>query len=752
YDNASGSLKPFGKIEKGERFPIATDYGNWWRVLFTDRVGYINKDLVKAEFQSGDNYFRVHKDNLAVYDNQSGYLKKIGELTKGQVYPISNNYGNWWHVDFGGSNGYVHKNDTGFATGKEIKNLNMNYSNSGKKFLVSQNTPVYDNTSGNLVPFGELERGTVFPITTDYGNWWRIIYLDRIGYVKKSDLLDFEAQDLEKLVVEYQHKDTSATVDRIKSFFINPNRNYVTSSNNILNGFYQISSYGTFDFSKGIHWGESPVKGEELSRSYYRALHANFFLNDLIAAYKENGNEEYIIKGFESIKDWVEKNPYQDPAHSMSWHDEASARRLVTWVNFFDSAKTVLNEEQLQFLLENMIEHADILLSNDFHTTNTNHGMFQDEALLVFSDYFNSLPKSQIYSEVGEERLESYFNFIISEEGVHLEHSPGYHQTIASSVKRYRDFFSLMGDSNQYNYYNSLYHLMANYYIWLIKPDGTLPLIGDTFSNVTPPTSLWKENQHYLYVLSQGKQGVKPGEHSVVFEDAGYAIFRDDWEKGDHATYIHFTAAYHTDYHKHSDDLSVWIYANGHDIISEAGPNGYDYDLPLTQFGYSSYAHNTLIVNDKGLPRTDGKYDKTHLVDYSLDDDISSVSGVNKRYEGVEHKRNLTYDRTLNEIRVKDSITSDDENNYKIIWNLAEGVTPRIEGNIIKLFIGEEEIGTLQINSNSEVTIEDIKGQKEPDLLGWHLNGTSNPIETHAIIIEAIDTNSEIESVFSLSQ
>ncbi|QTN00776.1 hypothetical protein ERJ70_16710 [Sediminibacillus dalangtanensis] len=750
YDNSTGSLQAVGKIEKGEMYPIATDYGNWWRVLYSDQVGYVRKNSVKAESKSGDNYFQVYQDNLPVYDNSKGYLTKIGQLEKGQAYPISGDYGNWFKVKFGDKYAYIRKRDVGYSTGKEIRNLNKNYTNSDKSFLVLKNTRVYDNTSGELIPIGELERGTVYPIATDYGNWWRIIYLDRVGYVNKSQLKDYENRTYDEIVQEYRNKDTSSSVSRIKSFFVSPSSNYLIVADNILSDLYKISSYGTFDFSTGIPWGETPVKGKEMSRSYYRALHGQFYLNDLIEAYKKTGNEEYIQKGYEIIKDWIDNNPYGNPAHDLSWHDEGTAKRLITWLNYFDSAKSTLNKEQLKFLFSHMIEHADILLTDDFHTTNTNHGMFQDEALIAFGDYFDSFSKSSLYSLIGKKRLQDYFDFIVSREGVHLEHSPGYHQIVANSVKGYKDFFHANGDDTQYHYYKNLYDKMADYYAWIIKPDGTLPLIGDTFSEVEPSTTLWQDNEYYQYSLTQGKDGIMPNNTSVVFEDAGYAIFRDEWNKGIDATYIHFTAAYHTDYHKHSDDLSVWIYAKGHDLITEAGPNGYDYDLPFTEFGYSSYAHNTLIVNDSGLPRTDGKYDSTYLSDYYIDDKLSSVTGVNKRYEDVQHTRNLKYEKNSQKITVNDTITSNKENNYKLIWNLAEGVVPQIQGNTVKLMINGEEIASMEVNSASNLTIKAIKGQTEPNITGWHLDRGEDPVPTHTIIIETQEINTEIETAFYL--
>ncbi|MBO1005969.1 SH3 domain-containing protein, partial [Pseudogracilibacillus auburnensis] len=187
YDNTSGKLVPFGTIDKGATFPIATDYGNWWRVIYADRVGYVRKGEVRAASSSTDKFFQASQ-NTEVFDNRTGELVKVGEIYKGESYPIVSNYGNWWRVQFGDIYGYVRKSHTGYATGKEIKNVNSNYKNSNNKFIANKKVTIYDNSSGKLVPFGTIEKGTVYPIASDYGNWWRIIYLDRVGYVRKTEV------------------------------------------------------------------------------------------------------------------------------------------------------------------------------------------------------------------------------------------------------------------------------------------------------------------------------------------------------------------------------------------------------------------------------------------------------------------------------------------------------------------------------------------------------------------------------------
>ncbi|GAA0305810.1 hypothetical protein GCM10008924_24250 [Gracilibacillus halotolerans] len=188
YDNSSGSLVGFGKLSQGTSIALVSDYGNWWRVIFADRVGYISKSGVKTDFQKGDKFFKVTTSDAPVYDNRTGKLVQVGSLTKGQVYPIDKDYGNWWRIKFSNYYGYIHKNQTEYAD-NNLKNINTTYKNSSRTLTPLSNVPVYDNSSGKLVQFGTIQKGVKYHIASDYGsNWWRIIYADRIGYVAKSSV------------------------------------------------------------------------------------------------------------------------------------------------------------------------------------------------------------------------------------------------------------------------------------------------------------------------------------------------------------------------------------------------------------------------------------------------------------------------------------------------------------------------------------------------------------------------------------
>lgn len=515
----------------------------------------------------------------------------------------------------------------------------------------------------------------------------------------------------------YQKFDSSICMNNIDELLPWPlNKDYLTAAKNIINnGLYSIPPYGVMNFGNTIDWGDDSTE----KRSFMRLLHGHFLIIDLAQAFKHTANSAYIHKGYEIIEDWILKNPFKNPANAMAWHDETTARRLINWIAFFDVSRRILSKEEIAFLFESIEAHAELLSDDNFYSKNTNHGMFQDQALIVYSDYFFCIEGSKNYKLFACSRLKQYLDFIFSKEGVHLEHSPSYHVLIAHSLLDYINYFKNQNDSLQ-NYLLTKYNQAAKFATHIIKPNGFLPQIGDT-QMMKPSNKLWTDDMGYLYAVTKGKEGAAPDETDIVFPDAGYAIFRDSWAKNEYGTYVLFVAAYHTDYHKHSDDLSLWIYARGIDIVVESGPYGYNYKDKFTQYSYSYFAHNVLIVDNNGLPRVDGKFHATKIVGYVITADRCSVTGINERYTDVKHTRTIEYLKSNQDIKVTDEISSNALHEYKLLWHLAPDIEAFINGQSkVALYRKDTLVMEMVVNGNVEISLSKVKGQTDPYVLGWY--------------------------------
>jgi mannosyl-glycoprotein endo-beta-N-acetylglucosaminidase len=187
YDNTSGSLVPFYTINRGEKYPLIADWGDWLLVDVAGRIGFVYKPVVFLEFLPNDKYFEVTTDNLTIYDNSGNGLVPIGSLTKGQIYPRVADYGDWHQIKFGNKYGYVWEEASKVASGSQIKNENKGLTNSPRTFKVLKSIEVYDNTSGSLVPYAKVNYGELYPIIADYGDWLQVDVSGRIGFVYKDN-------------------------------------------------------------------------------------------------------------------------------------------------------------------------------------------------------------------------------------------------------------------------------------------------------------------------------------------------------------------------------------------------------------------------------------------------------------------------------------------------------------------------------------------------------------------------------------
>lgn len=410
-----------------------------------------------------------------------------------------------------------------------------------------------------------------------------------------------------------------------------------------------------------------------LPRAHLRQLHGHAVLRDLVHAHRRTQDKAFLAAAVELVEDWIAANPWEAPSDRMAWHDETTAMRVKSWL--------LLREELLGTdhpwvgqLEAALIEHAELLADDLFHTSGTNHGMFQDEALVTYASLVPQDTSSKTYFMLGTRRLLEYLDLIVTSDGVHREHSPSYHSLIAGKVKRLAMFYADAGEQRTSEHLGEMCARMERYATHVIKPDGSFPLVGDTFSNASPNPGLF-ESPAYRWAATRGQDGARPSERNVVFPDSGYAIFRDAWRQDGGGTYVHFTAAYHTDYHKHTDDLSVWVYHDG-DLLTEAGPNGYDYADPYTIYGYSAHAHNTLLIDGESLPRVDDRTDEVRLVSWDLDGEPARATGRNGRFDAVVHVRTVEVFESAPRIVVHDHVTSETEHLYTFLWNCAPGVVP----------------------------------------------------------------------------
>lgn len=479
----------------------------------------------------------------------------------------------------------------------------------------------------------------------------------------------------------------------------------VTSDNIINRSIFAFPPFGkvNIDVDKGF-------KSNIINRSLDRLIHGNTFLGDLYDAYIKTDDIKYLDKAIELVKSWIEQ--FGDKEDDKTYfHDETTALRLTYWLKFYQIGHNRFDDSFKQLLRENIELTTNLLKSESFYSKLTNHGMFQDLAVLAKVLLFSNDVKNDDDYNLVLGRLLEYFDFIYTIDGVHKEHAPDYHYLVTTYVSKVNQIIKKISKDNLNDNEKRLEEIFVKsekYAMHIIQPDLFLPKISDCNNfkiNEKPSYYNLFTSPEFNFVKTQGRNGVEPKEKQVIFENAGYFISRSNWKKD--AIYFLFLASYNVNYHKHSDDLSFILYKDG-DIFIDAGPYGYDYEKPETKYAYSSHAHSTLLVNGESLPRIDNKFDRVFINDFDFlsDGDKFTVEGINKRFANVIHSRTIIGDHENEIYSIKDKITSNERREYSLLFQISHKHKVEIDGNILSIIENNTSVKVAEMEFEIDDTIK----------------------------------------------
>ena len=531
----------------------------------------------------------------------------------------------------------------------------------------------------------------------------------------------------------------------------NPRRGKEQFKDFVNNGNLYFSTKESVSYGDGALWESSQL------RSVGRKAHGWFFILSWAAAFSELDEEDQsdLIFNFSRlIERWMEKS--KDPK-SMAFHDETTAQRVMNLCFVLDAFGSSL-PRKIRQLTDSIIENdLELLNSESFYAGVNNHGMFQDMAILFAISYGRRSEEAERLEDFALSRLASYFSVSYTADGIHNENNPYYHMAISRHMKSVLDYANIVGKSHAFEGMQSVFEHADKYAAFSLTPGGHFPPISDTIvrqiSRIDATRSFGEG--WLLGAVTRGDQGKLPREKVFVAESSGYGICRTGWTN-DSDTYVFFSSAYNADYHKHADELSLYVYANGYEVISESGTHGYERNHPFTQYAYSSFAHNTLIVDNQGLPRVERtKAHLTTLTDTGSNEDQLDVMGRTQRYAGVDWTRQLsaTANSDADEpIVVRDRIVAEDKHNYKILWHFGSEISSTINGSVVELFIrgSDKKIGELAWFGSDVVSVEKFRGVTEPNVQGWKFPRAGEAEEADCLQFEFEGTSVFVEWQISL--
>lgn len=229
------------------------------------------------------------------------------------------------------------------------------------------------------------------------------------------------------------------------------------------------------------------------------------------------------------------------------------------------------------------------------------------------------LPAGQFQSLARARLLDCLSEHFFVDEGVHAEHSPGYHRMVLGSLIGASEA-GLLGENQ-----DELISRAEQALMWMIMPNGSLAPFGDTdHESIQCDQSIARRcrDPHLRHALTAGALGESPPSGVKAYKTAGYAFARvyarDDGGDPARASYLAQLAAYHSRVHKHADHLA-FVWSEGTvPILTDPGRFGYLgrttrgdglyeqgfwYSDPLRVYVESTRAHNCVEVDGRSQPR-----------------------------------------------------------------------------------------------------------------------------------------------------
>lgn len=456
-------------------------------------------------------------------------------------------------------------------------------------------------------------------------------------------------------------------IPRLKPFI-----SYLQYANyNLINKIFVHPSWKPFPISGPLNWDENPYN----SNSWQFYLHSLEHVGFLATGYEITGNEAFLAKGMEHILSWFEINGDIRRAKTrFAWHDHGTANRVQNMMHlWFYWKKSTLFDQNIENLFIDMIHRHGVFLADPKNYSPYNHGVFQDQALLQLSVIYDFFPESKMWQELALTRLMIRLKEDVSIEGVHKEHSPMYHLLM---INRFNDIMSFCNyhDIKIPGTFIAYLKMMEDYLARITKPNGFLPLVGDT-RQLEMFNRFRKRSVTSLleYVQSGGQRGNPPLQRDAVYPEAGVALFRDGWGFDDQDLYIMFTAAFHSTIHKHGDDLSFILSRGETEFLVDGGMYNYVERDPMRQYLRGTLGHNTIAVDNQAYSLSHTQIGRSSIIDYGIFEEYSYVIGRHTLYPGVVIERTLIHYKPST-IIVHDRIVSQTNRKYSQIFRIGKDV------------------------------------------------------------------------------
>ena len=479
-------------------------------------------------------------------------------------------------------------------------------------------------------------------------------------------------------------------------------------------------------FAGGIDWFVEPFG----NKGWRWNLNRHSFLLTLARAYLYSKRTECAERIQQLISDWCDRNPYD--ACGRNWNEPFEiAARLNNWIWLYFLLKDTehIPQETLALLQEGIYTHAchlHVYIEDDIPN---NHLLLEAKALYEASLVLQGLPQAEKWRRKSWSLLKHQFRRQVMPDGGHSEQSTTYHRIVLSELLEMYALAQRNGNSEAVALLRDGLVAMCDFCSCLMRPDGTLPVIGDstnvdTYYRFNPlmiaasvfdrpvykngAILLGEDDMTYFVLGLEGAEKYRclTSEPTAVplrcFTDSGYYVMRDP-SLGLHAVIDCGPFCDKTiPAHGHDDILGFDLSLRDSPLIVDSGNDGLASDAPEASdwraYFRGARAHNILLLDGHNRSELPGWRDvlrtaKPLRCEWHVDDRVIYFVGAHDGYlrtQGVIHQREmiLVKGRFL---CVIDKLLGEGNHQVDLLYHLAPDMRAVLNGQ-----------GTIEVSRDAE--------------------------------------------------
>ena len=476
---------------------------------------------------------------------------------------------------------------------------------------------------------------------------------------------------------------TAATGDRITIIAESETPN-VTRAEAILKHIYGGHHLGDdIDWETNARDPADPAFTREWTYGLNRFRH----WRDLGAAYWATGDERFAAEWAAQVRDWVEDHPlplYGTGNDTLIWRTiEAGIRASTTWpdsLQYFLGSPSVTPDDLVTFM-KSWIEHARHLMR--ITVEHPEHGgnwvTMECNGLGHLGVLLPECREASTWLKTAVDRLTRELGRQVYPDGAQKELTTGYHQV---ARRNFVDLYKIAhhnGIELPAEYLDRL-ERMYDYNLKCMTPEGRLPPLNDAgYTGILDSMEEGAElfaRQDFLWAATRGFEGQAPDYTSVAFPYAGQYVMRSGWGADDR--YLLFESGPFGIGHQHEDKLTMFVYAFGRVLLTEAGTYSYDASK-YRRYVLGTWAHNTVLVDGQQQHRSGLR--STYTTDEPLNclwlhnDVFDAADGVYADGYGPKRSVKVAHERTVVFVRpdywvVVDRLLGEGRHAYDVLWHL----------------------------------------------------------------------------------